>query len=163
MTTHDRWVWMPAHQPMPATGHRRLSDGSLLTATDWRANRLVDVLAKQAASTRRAPRIAMAVTRLLKSPKAAARHSAALLRQVTHAASNHRVTTVLANGTQRAKTVRDAAPRGPCRVTAPDRPSKRSCTEARVTAPGLLTVGVMPAMPRSSTVLAREVMWKSTA
>ena len=43
-------VWMPAHQTSAAIGVQTLSNGDKLSATDWRANRLVDALAKQAAA-----------------------------------------------------------------------------------------------------------------
>ena len=119
LTRDDKLAWLPAHLAMGAIGARRLSDGKLLTAVDWRANRLVDALAKQAATTRRAP---AAVVRLLKSARAAIRHSAALLGEVTHAANNHRTVVTLADGSQVAKLVRDAQPkefRAPGRATKP--------------------------------------------
>jgi len=135
-----RLVWMPAHQSMAAIGAKRLSNGVYMNAVDWRANRLVDALAKQAAATRQAP---AAVLRLLKSAKAAVRHAAALLGQVTHASNNHRSVTTLADGTQVVRTCRDSAPRALAgeRLTATaNRPGKRSRMEARVTAPGLSSV-----------------------
>ena len=42
-------VWMPAHKSHLAVGVATKSDGQLLTTLDWRANRLVDCLAKAAA------------------------------------------------------------------------------------------------------------------
>ena len=57
-------VWMPAHQPLRAIDSETLSNGNLLTGVDWRANRLVDALAKMAATTGKAP---YAITRLLES------------------------------------------------------------------------------------------------
>ncbi len=57
-------VWMPARQPLRAIDSETLSNGKLLTGVDWRANRLVDALAKMAATTGKAP---YAITRLLES------------------------------------------------------------------------------------------------
>jgi endonuclease/exonuclease/phosphatase family metal-dependent hydrolase len=98
-------AWMPAHQTLAAIGTRRLSNGKLLTAVDWRANRLVDVLAKQAAATREAPR---AVSLLLKSAQAAVRHASALLGRVTVAANHHEVSTTQEDGTEKIVVKRDA-------------------------------------------------------
>ena len=105
---NEKLVWLPAHLPMGAIGERKLSNGRRLTAMDWRANRLVDALAKQAAAMRQAP---PAVLRLLKSARAAVRHSAALLGEVTHAANNHKTTATGPDGTQFLKIIRDAQPK----------------------------------------------------
>jgi hypothetical protein len=40
-----RLSWIPAHLSIKAVGERVLPDGSRLTMVDWRANRLVDILA----------------------------------------------------------------------------------------------------------------------
>ena len=98
-------TWMPAHQPLAAIGTRRLSNGKLLTAVDWRSNRLVDVLAKQAAATREAPR---GVSLLLKSAQAAVRHASALLGRVTVAANHHEASTTQEDGTVKIVVKRDA-------------------------------------------------------
>jgi len=98
-------VWMPAHQTTSAIGCKELSNGDNLTVADWRANRLVDALAKQAATGRRAP---MAITRLLASSRRAVEHAAALLGQVTHAANNFVVEEVLPDGVRVVRTIRDA-------------------------------------------------------
>jgi len=42
-------LWMPSHGSKAVIGHAIKSDGSVVTALDWRANRLVDALAKAAA------------------------------------------------------------------------------------------------------------------
>ena len=72
---------------------------------DWRANRLVDALAKLAAASRQAPR---GIIRLLESGKAAVRHGAALLGAVTHAANNHKLQMQRPDGTWGTRTIRDA-------------------------------------------------------
>jgi hypothetical protein len=105
MVEHKQLVWMPAHQPLSAVGHKELSNGKLLTVVDWRANRLVDALAKLAATRGQAPK---AIVRLLESGKAAMRHAAALLGVVTHGANHHEVPVQRPDGTWGVKTVRDA-------------------------------------------------------
>jgi hypothetical protein len=98
-------VWMPAHQPLSAIGNAELSNGKRLTGVDWRANRLVDALAKQAADTMRLPR---AVRCLLESGQAAVKHYAAVLGFVTHAANNHMTTFHRPDGTMGTRIIRDA-------------------------------------------------------
>jgi hypothetical protein len=49
LADHKMLVWQPAHLTLAALGVARLSDGTKLTPVDWRANRLVDQLAKMSA------------------------------------------------------------------------------------------------------------------
>jgi hypothetical protein len=98
-------VWLPAHLSHSAIGEAKLSDGSRLTAVDWRANRLVDKLAKIAAGALAEPKN---VTDLVGSLDAAAAHAAALLGIVTHAANNHKVLEVDEHGNQVTRTKRDS-------------------------------------------------------
>ena len=100
-------VWMPSHQTTASIGKRDLSNGEKLSVVDWRANRLVDALAKLAAARRRAP---MAVTRLLASTNAAVKHAAKLLGCVTHQANNFKDEVVLPSGLRVQQTRRDAQP-----------------------------------------------------
>ena len=86
LVSSGKVVWMPAHKSHTAIGNVHLSNGAALSATDWRANRLVDSLAKAAASSLAAPRD---VAAFLRSADAAAAHAACLLGIVTHAANNH--------------------------------------------------------------------------
>ena len=46
--------WIPAHLPYAAVGERMLPCGRRPTALDWRANRLVDALAKMGAAAQKA-------------------------------------------------------------------------------------------------------------
>ena len=46
LVNDERLSWIPAHLSIRAVGEMRLPDGKRLTMTDWRANRLVDILAK---------------------------------------------------------------------------------------------------------------------
>ena len=105
LTRERRIAWLPAHQPLCSIGCRTLSNGQLLTGADWRANRLVDALAKKAAATAQAPR---AIIRLLESARAAAKHAAALLGVVTHAAHNCSVPVQRPDGSWGTTTRRDA-------------------------------------------------------
>eukprot|EP00973_Karenia_brevis_P076734 10658973-Karenia_brevis.AAC.1 len=57
-------------------GERKLSNGVKLTVVDWRANRLVDALAKMAAKPYAAP---PATVKALESGAAAVRNAVALL------------------------------------------------------------------------------------
>ena len=72
---------------------------------DWRANRLVDAPAKQAAGTVQTPK---AMRCLLGSGQAAVKHFAALLALATHAANNHVIAFQRPDGTMGSRTVRDA-------------------------------------------------------
>ena len=78
-------VWVPAHKSHLAIGASTKSDGECLTTVDWRANRLVDCLAKAAATSLAAPRN---VSIFPGSADAAAAHAACLLGVVTHSANN---------------------------------------------------------------------------
>ena len=112
-------VWMPAHQALNAIGEKTLSNGKLLTGVDWRANRLVDALAKNAAATVRAPR---EVRCLLESGKAAVKHAAAMLAVVTHCANNHKVPVQRPDGTWGTRVTRDAQVRHSRKVRRPPKP-----------------------------------------
>ena len=98
-------VWVPAHQSSAAIGIKVLSNGDKLSDVDWRANRLADALAKQAASQRQAP---VAILRILESGRAAVRHAASLLGRVTQAANNCQLAVVLPDGSQQLRACRDA-------------------------------------------------------
>jgi len=45
------WQWIPAHLPITAVGQRTQHNANRLSMVDWRANRLVDALAKNGAAT----------------------------------------------------------------------------------------------------------------
>ena len=53
LVRNGRLTWIPAHLPYAAVGERMLPCGARLTAADWRANRLVDALAKLGATAHR--------------------------------------------------------------------------------------------------------------
>ena len=96
-------IWMPAHSAATAIGEAKRSDGARVTSVDWRANRLSDDLAKQAAAWSQPP---SAVCRLIKSGFEAVRHAARLLGAVTYEANNHKVHEVDADGNCKTKVAR---------------------------------------------------------
>jgi hypothetical protein len=110
LADHRALIWIPAHTSPASIGEIKRSDGMRLSHVDWRANRLADALAKQAAAGMQPPR---AVSRLLTSAMHAARHAAKLLGRVTFAANNHKVQIVGEDGHSISRTVRDSvdAPR----------------------------------------------------
>ena len=107
LATEGLLTWLPAHQTFAGVGVRELSKGHKMSVLDWRANRLVDALAKQAAAKHQLP---AAIVRRLDSATCATKHAAMLLGQVTHAANNHRVEVVDSNGIASTKLMRDAVP-----------------------------------------------------
>jgi hypothetical protein len=98
-------IWLPAHTAPSAIGEAKRSDGARVTHIDWRANRLGDGLAKQAAAIGQPP---SAVVRLLTSAYEAVRHAARLLAAVTYEANNHKVHEVDSEGNCSTKVVRDS-------------------------------------------------------
>ena len=76
LCNHDNLVWQPAHLAPTAIGVAKLSNGRRLSPVDWRANRLVDALAKKAASRGLAPN---AVIRALEGSSALVTHAALVL------------------------------------------------------------------------------------
>ena len=96
---------MPAHLSAAAIGHASKSNSSPVTARDWRSNRLVDGLAKLAASEGAAPR---ASVQLVSSAEALVRHRAAQLAVATYNANNHKSPIVKDDGTVVTRTLRDS-------------------------------------------------------
>jgi hypothetical protein len=103
-------VWMPAHQSLRSVGEMKLSSGQRMSVVDWRANRLVDALAKASAAEVRSLEPARL---LIASASEAVKHAAMLLGRVTHAANNHIVTVTAEDGSTSTRRLRDAveAPR----------------------------------------------------
>ena len=79
-------------------------DGTCLSATDWRANRLADVLAKEAAKALAADSQAV---QLLEAAEEAAKHAFAMLGTVTWYANNHKAVKTV-NGVEVGYTKRDS-------------------------------------------------------
>ena len=81
-------LWSPAHLTLQTAVTRTKSNGGRVTVRDWRANRLVDSLAKKGAGLHRVPK---EVRDFAASAYTAACHSLALLGAVTKAANHHQV------------------------------------------------------------------------
>ena len=96
---------MPAHQPPGAIGNVCKSTGSAITAMDWRANHLVDGLAKLAAAKGASTQ---QEAQLLESAEHLVKHCVGQLAAVTHAANNHRELYVDDSGKQRTRGKRDS-------------------------------------------------------
>ena len=104
-----RLVWMPSHSSLAAALTREKSDGSLVTRTQWRANRLCDAHAKLAAASVAPSRADVDLVAL------AARVTvlqAAVVGVVTQAANNHREVITTRSGQPGVRVARDA-----CRPT----------------------------------------------
>ena len=138
----DTLVWLPAHQSIASVGERKLSNGTRLTMLDWRANRLVDILAKHAAAVRQPP---VAVERILRWAQAAVRHHAMLLGRVTHAANHFEVADTTADGDTVKRIIRDS-------VDAPRRVRSHKPPNCQPPKPALLAAAVArPVLPWQAT------------
>jgi hypothetical protein len=100
--------WVPAHLSIKAVGERRLKNGDRFTMVDWRANRLVDILAKLGANAN-AP--SDDTQRFLKSATALVKHMAAQLGETTFYANNCLLDGVDENGAAVQKLSRDSMPK----------------------------------------------------
>ena len=99
-------VWMPAHGSAGTIGSATMSNGEKVGPLHWRANRLVDLLAKSAA---RPLRVHCKVRKLIQTASHALEYSLAKLGVVTHAANNFETTVVLPDGHRSTQTLRDSA------------------------------------------------------
>jgi hypothetical protein len=105
-----RTIWMPAHGAAHTIGKVVDSKGIPITNLMWRANRLVDELAKAAASPHRLPKW------VVDYPKIAAtfvRYHAAKLGFATHEASNHKTTIMVDGGRIFDRIIRDSTAERP--------------------------------------------------
>ena len=151
LMTEGLLVLVPAHLAHSAVGEAKLSDGTRLTAVDWRSNRLVDKLAKIAAGANCEPK---SITELVVSLEAATSHAAALLGIVTHAANNHKIKVTNEQGQEVVRTVRDSVdkPKG-------KRPPPAKAAQAPVAAAKQPAVHKEPAPwrpPRTVSAATRE-------
>ena len=101
----SRTTWMPAHGGVHTIGVARDSRGKPITAVMWRANRLVDFLAKSAAAGQRLP---PQITRDLISMRLLARYSLAKLGAVTREANHHAMIVDNGDGTVKTRIKRDS-------------------------------------------------------
>jgi hypothetical protein len=94
MVSSKRLLWSPAHLTQRSIGQLANGTNRVISAADWRANRLADALAKEAANQLAIPK---STVNLVKDAEEAARYYMALIGTVTHAANNCR-TQVMVNG-----------------------------------------------------------------
>jgi len=100
-------VWMPAHRSRTAIGTAMKSNGEYVTEKDWRANRLVDLLAKAAAFRHRVPED---LRLLLANAVAAVTFHAAMAGVTSHASNNSPSYALAEDGTTVTTMTRDAMP-----------------------------------------------------
>jgi len=103
----SKLVWMPAHGAIHTIGSVTKSNGAVITSIDWRANRLVDALAKLAAACHQVPDSAV---RLLEAGAKAVEHCAGLVGITAFAANHFEKEVVRPDGSVGKVTCRDAAP-----------------------------------------------------
>ena len=127
-------VWMPAHTSTGAVGEAKLSNGTRLSMVDWRANRLVDALAKMSALE---AQYLPEVVELVRSAESAVTHAAKLLGRTTHAANNHATIVEDASGNQIVKLTRDATQleHKPKRRLSPERANNPQWSKAESSQP----------------------------
>ena len=127
---------MPSHKSVQDVCKLRDSKGRLITALMWRANRLVDALAKLSATLHRLPEEAL---RKVDIARQLVKYEAAKLGVVTHRANNHKVTGLDEGGAITTKTARDSTAqsqrRSPqCGLGNPNATQGRSSSGERLTA-----------------------------
>jgi len=103
----ERLLWMPSHTSRASIGRVLRSDGLPLTGTNWRANRLVDGLAKRGALSQRVP---APTRRLVQTARETLEFIAAHVGCVTFAANNLPNTAWREDGTAYTQTCRDSLP-----------------------------------------------------
>ena len=101
--------WMPAHGGVHTINVATKSNGATITAVDWRANRLVDALAKAAANS---VRIDAGSRRMLGNAAAAAEYGAALAGATGQAANTCVQHSLTASGQSVRTVCRDSKPQG---------------------------------------------------
>ena len=144
--------WMPAHGATNTIGRELDSNGHTLTTVEWRANRLVDALAKMAAKQRRLP---TKLTQFVDTAAEAVEFYAARLGRVTFEANHFQRDVVLADGTTTHTTMRDS--------TAVRQPKSRGTREHRRTlatdaapTPPAIPIGIEVPISTNSALVMRE-------
>ncbi len=151
-------LWMPSHGPIHSIGRALASDLKPITPIMWRANRLVDILAKGAASPLRVPSWA---TKAVATVATLVEYHIAHLAVVTHAANNHKIDTVKPDGTVGHTTVRDStAEKQPWRQRS--QPARQAKPEQSSSPPALVTQGVDSRPSAHGTTDAHALAHRST-
>ena len=100
-----RMRWMPSHTSIQGITNSKDSTGQPITPLMWRANRLVDSLAKLAAGRHRLPAWAF---KKIGAAALLVKHAAAQLGVVTHSANNHKVDQMIEGGAVVTRVCRDS-------------------------------------------------------
>ena len=130
-------IWMPAHTSLANASSCKKSDGTPVTELDWRANRLADAVAKNAA---KASKSTVHAVRSLKIAGDALRYEGAVLGAVTRAANTHCVQTVSRAGHPISLTKRDSVTSVAAAV-----PGRRRCQQLEASTP------IMPTQIKAAT------------
>ena len=99
-------TWMPAHKSAADIGNRLQSNGSPITRIDWRANRLVDGLAKLAAASEAASE---ELVKLTSSADHLIRHAAAQWAVASYNVNNHKIVTEDCDSNAKMCIIRDSS------------------------------------------------------
>ncbi len=113
-TAADMLTWMPAHGSTASIHSAVMSNGSPVSPLYWRANRLVDLLAKTAACEHRLPKT---LCKFVEDSAKLVQHHAARLACATKEANGHAVSQTQPDGTVTNVLVRDSTATGPPRTT----------------------------------------------
>ena len=108
IVTSGKLIWFPAQQSRSRVGQAVLSNGTRLSPIDWRANRLVDVLAKRAAAFHQ---LTTDAANTLAHAASLSQWALAQLARVTHSANNHETVLVDEQGVSHTKVTRDSMDR----------------------------------------------------
>ena len=131
---------MPSHTSSSGLCNAMDSNGRPITILMWRANRLVDGLAKIAAGRHRLPDWAF---KMLGAAAQLVKHAAAQLGVVTHRANNHKVAHLIEGGAMVTKICRDSTadsrPRG-----SKDKPPANSASTSASSGPAMPTTSAAP-------------------
>jgi len=133
---------MPSHCTLAAARFRCKSDGSPVSALDWRANRLVDALAKTAAGVAQLPK---ELTALVHRAEQATEYAAALVGLTSWAANNQVAHLPDGSGGTYKATLRDSQPPPATRVGVPTGTGK-----ARTRSSGTATSGLQAHSPTNN-------------
>ena len=147
---HSTLVWMPSHCTLAAARFRCKSDGSPVSGLDWRANRLVDALAKAAAEVARLPK---ELTDLVRRAEQATEYAAAMAGATSWAANNQVAYLPDGNGDSYKVTLRDSQPPPATRVGVPTGTGKPRRLSGRTPASGS---DALPPAPSRTAHLSRS-------
>ena len=131
-TARERTTWMPAHGPLSKVSSSLTSTGAAVTPIMWRANRLVDALAKLAAQPARLP---TACSKFVASAAKLVESSLLTLGAVTLAANHHKSESLDGQGILSTTFLRDSTADRPNRPKTPAKKKKKKRASSLPAAP----------------------------